>query len=152
MKCKRVLAVVRRDMAEAIPVIIFCHEYQILQVIHGDAAVSLIENPEANLVQFSPQGMDEAEMKRQIESKKVMLQPAEVDPSDEYNRLVERYGMHSEVRMSNVEYVWGRVNSPTWKRALKMGPEDLGDVSMDESEEPDPAPRRGRNRQEEAAA
>jgi hypothetical protein len=153
MKCKRVLVHVKRDMTETIPTIVFCHEFAILQVIHGDAAVSLVEDPEKSIAQFNAEGMDADEIARQVASKKLLLEPSDVDPAGEYNRLIDRYGMHAEVKMPNVEYVYGRVNSSAWRDALKLTPASLVGSAMDEEpEDAEPMARRPRRQGAEAAA
>lgn len=130
IKCSRALVLVKRDMAEEIPVCAFVHEIPILQVIHGANAVYPAPNPEQVLAQ-STEGLDAAEQRTQVQR---MLAPGEVDAEAEYGRLVERYGRHAEVNVSNVEYVYGRPNSRDWKDALKM---KLADIAFDRAETPD---------------
>lgn len=152
---KRVMVVVRRDMAEATPVIVFCHEVPILQAIHGEGAISIVRDPMKVINQFPADELNEDEIKAQLESRKGFMNPREVDAMGEYNRLVERYGMHSEVNVANVEYIYGRPNDMRWKHALRMSPDDLadvGEVDEEESEEVEEAPRRRSARQQEAAA
>lgn len=143
-KCQRILAHVKRDPMETTPVTIFIHEFPILQVIHGPDGVSLVPNTEHVLAQsteavgeqvaleFKEQGkptsgeaFDRVVQERRRELVAAMIAPGEVEPDQEYARLVERYGRHVDVPVSNVEYVYGRPNSRTWRDALKMKVSDL---------------------------
>jgi hypothetical protein len=155
MKCIRIMAQVQRDMAESTPVTIFAHEFPILQAIHGPQAVRLIRDPERIVIQ-STEGAEESVRKVFIDRNEkatgpkfeaavkaereklvaAMLAPGEVDPDEEYARLVERYGRHVEIQVSNVEYVYGRSNSREWREALKLQVSDLqegGEVQESES-------------------
>lgn len=138
INCKRIMALVRRDMVESTPVIIFNHEYAILQAIHGEDNVTIVTDPDRVIAQ-STEGLTKEERELQIEK---MLQSQDLESADEYSRLVERYGMHPEVSVPNVEYVHGRANLPQWISAMKS------DVDGEEDEKP----RRGRPPKHEQAA
>lgn len=174
LKCQRILAHVKRDMTEHTPVIIFVHEFPILQVIHGTAGVDLVKNPERVLAQstesvaeqirlnFKAEDKDPSgpEFDRAVEEHRrklvaSMIAPGDVDPDEEYARLVERYGRHVDVPVSNVEYVYGRSNSRDWKAALKMRIEDLdlsGESEPEANEIVSGAQRGGRARERATAA
>lgn len=123
IKCNRVMALVRRDMVESTPVIIFGHEYAILQAIHGEDSVSLVTDPD-RVISQSTEGLTKEQRSEQIEK---MLAPQELESQDEYMRLVDRYGMHPEVSVPNVEYVHGRANSQTWLDAMSRDVEDTAE-------------------------
>ena len=99
INCKRIMALVRRDMVESTPVIIFSHEYPILQSIHGDDNISIVTDPNRIIAQ-STEGLTKEQREAQIEK---MMAPQDMESADEYNRLAERYGMHPEVSVPVVE-------------------------------------------------
>lgn len=132
IKCKRIMVLVRRGIAESTPVIVFCHEYPLLQSIHGEESVTIVNDPDRIIAQ-STEGLTKEQRETQIEE---MLSPQDMDSADEYNRLVQRYGMHPEVAVPTVEYIHGRPNSNQWLNAMK---EDLSEP-MEEA----PKPKRGR--------
>lgn len=82
MLVKHVTALVRRDMAEVIPASVFEHEVEILKDIHGEGAVEL-----------APEQPDNP--------------PFEIDASEEFGRLLQRYG-ENEQGQPYVERVFGR--------------------------------------------
>lgn len=124
INCKRIMVLVRRGIVESTPVIVFCHEFPLLQAIHGDENVTIVTDPD-RIIAHSTEGLTKEQRASQIEK---MLSSQEMDSAEEYNRLVERYGMHPEVSVPTVEYVHGRPNSQQWLTAMK---EDLSE-SMDE--------------------
>lgn len=130
VKCNRVMALVKRDMAESIPVIVFAHELDILRAIHGEAKIEIVDDPERVVAQ-STEGLTPDQRSDQIAA---MLSPAAINGDDEYHRLSDRYGMHAEVSVPNVEYVYGRPNSDSWRSALRRSGEDV-------QEEAEEAPR-----------
>ena len=143
VKCNRVLVLVTRDMTETIPATVFVHEVAILQAIHGDNGVNLALSPEKIMACTTEACILPGEREKQVEK---MLASEEVDSGEEYQRLIQRYGMHSEVSIPYVEYIHGRSNSKQWLDAMRMKVSDIG-TSDEESyteEEEVPAPRRGR--------
>lgn len=172
MKCQRILAHVKRDMTEHTPVIIFIHEFPILQVIHGPAGVELVKNPERVLAQSTESVAEQIKLNFKAEDREPsgpefdraveehrkhliasMMAAGDVDSDQEYARLVERYGRHVEIPVSNVEYVFGRPNSRTWKDALRMKVTDLETEGADgpEMSEVAASVRRGAARTSAAA-
>jgi hypothetical protein len=156
--CQRLLAVVRRDMAEATPVIIFIHEFQILQVIHGEGNVTAILDPKKYLNQVDVAGLEDKEIKDQLDSRLQLIHEDKIDPMAEYDRLVQRYGKHAEIDQPNVEYVYGRPSDPRWKAAVRMTLEDVADLTtsgepetLEEEQEVD-QPKRATKRRAEAVA
>lgn len=69
MLAKHVTVLVRRDMAEVIPVTVFEHEVEVLKDVHGEGAIDLIENQPDH-------------------------PPVEIDTAEEFDRLKGRYGMN----------------------------------------------------------
>lgn len=132
IKCKRIMVLVRRGIAESTPVIVFCHEFPLLQSIHGEESVTIVTDTDRIIAQ-STEGLTKEQRESQIEK---MLAPQEMESGDEYMRLVQRYGMHPEVSVPVVEYVHGRSNSSQWLNAMK---EDLSEVLEDSQK-----PKRGR--------
>ena len=145
VKCDRVLVLVTRDMTETIPATVFIHEVPILQAIHGDDSVNIAPNPEKIMAGTTEALILPGEREKQIER---MLSSEEIDSGEEYQRLVQRYGLHSDVPIPYVEYVHGRINSKQWIDAMRMKASDIGASVDDEEnyseEEAAPAPRRGR--------
>ena len=141
VKCDRVLVLVTRDMTETIPATVFVHEVPILQAIHGEGGVVVAPNPEKIMACSTEGCVLPGERDKQVER---MLASEEIDSGEEYQRLVQRYGMHSEVPIPYVEYVHGRNNSKQWIDAMKMKVSDIGVNYADEEEEIVQAPRRGR--------
>ena len=143
VKCDRVLVLVTRDMTETIPATVFVHEFAILQAIHGDDGVALAANPEKIMACSTEACILPGERDKQVER---LLASEEVDSGDEYQRLIQRYGLHSDVPIPYVEYVHGRSNSKQWIDAMRMKESDIGATIEDEemySEEVEvPAPRR----------
>ena len=83
MLAKHVTVLVRRDMAEAIPVAVFEHEVEILKDIHGEGNVDLIEDG-------------------------VPDYPAvEIDSGEEMDRLMNTYGQGDSGQFY-AERVYGR--------------------------------------------
>lgn len=118
------MVIVKRAMVESTPVIIFAHELAILQSIHGDDLVTIVSDPMVIISQTNDR-LSEAEREFKFSS---MFASEEVDINDEYARLISRYGMHSEINVPVVEYVYGRSNSPQWRDALKASSDEFSEV------------------------
>lgn len=105
------LVKVQRDPMTAISVIVGAHELPILEVVHGEGQISLVE--------MVPTTVDMP------------------DPGDEYRRLAEKYGLHPELGIPIVEYVYGRgpdrlaaeleASKPTSRR--RRSPDEANTVS-----------------------
>ena len=143
VKCNRVLVLVTRDMTETIPATVFVHEVPILQAIHGDSGVSVSPNAEKIMACTTEGCILPGEREKQVER---MLATEELDSGEEYQRLVQRYGQHSDVPIPYVEYVHGRINSKQWIEAMRMEASDIGvnynEEDSVEEEEIISAPRR----------
>ena len=151
VKCKRVLVLVTRDMTETIPVTVFVHEVGILQAIHGDDKIVIQPNAEKVMACTTEACILPGEREAQVER---MLASEEIESGDEYQRLVQRYGLHSDVPIPYVEYVHGRSNSKQWIDAMKMEVSDIG-ISYETEEYEEDVPvkiRRGRKTNAEREA
>ncbi|MCB4358427.1 hypothetical protein [Quatrionicoccus australiensis] len=80
MLAKHVRVLVRRDMAEIIGATVFAHEVDILRDVHGDSNIEELEGE---------------------------FEPVEIDPAEEFDRLVNVYGRNDEGQIY-VERVIGR--------------------------------------------
>ena len=152
VKCDRVLVLVTRDMTETIPATVFVHEVPILQAIHGDDGVNLAPNSEKIMACTTEACILPGEREKQVER---LLASEEIDSGDEYQRLIQRYGLHSDVPIPYVEYVHGRSNSKQWIDAMRMKVSDIGaSVDLDEesySEEETVPVKRPRGRPTDAS-
>lgn len=81
MKAKCVVAILARDMAEQLPVQIMTHELPLMKEMHAC---------EVRLAEADP-----------------TIQEMEIDPSDEYFRMVRKYGVN-ETGIPIVERIYGR--------------------------------------------
>lgn len=130
---KRVLALVQRsgngaNVTDRTPTSVWEHEVPILEEIHGEGSVTVIEDPDDIL----DKGIV-ADRKQHIDYIIKCAQLGEEfsgDPSEEYQRLVIKYGQHSEVKMSNVEKVYGSFREGAFKRAV-MGSGNSGSAKDD---------------------
>lgn len=84
MKIAFVVAVIERDMAEKVARIVMPHELPILELVH-DKPISVDEKGEHNVA------------------------PQEVDPAEEYERLIRQYGEDPKSGLPYVERVFGRL-------------------------------------------
>jgi hypothetical protein len=87
---KRVNVEIKRGITQTNVRAVFEHEIPILEVVHGEGNIRLIEPP-------YPIGMVEPP---QLE--------CPIDARAEYERLCEHYGMHDEVAEPNCENVYGK--------------------------------------------
>lgn len=81
MLAKHITVLVRRDMAEAIPVAVFEHEVEILKDVHGEGNVEIIDGED--------------------------YPPVEIDSGEEMDRLMNSYGANS-AGQPYAERVFGR--------------------------------------------
>ncbi len=88
---KRVFATVKRDMTDETPVTVFEHEIPILEEIHGEGAVTVIDEKNYDEMQIVVPQLKEP-----------------IDANAELSRLMSVYGAHAEIPMSNVEVVYGK--------------------------------------------
>lgn len=128
---KRVLALVQRsgngaNVTDKTPTVVWEHEVPILEEIHGEGAVTVIDDVEDLL--------DDAVIKGRKENLAHIVKVNKLgeefagDPGEEYQRMILKYGMHIEVKMSNVEKVYGAYRDGAFKKAC--GGDDLEDLAM----------------------
>lgn len=130
---RRVFALVKRkgNMDET-AVCVFPWELPILQLIHGQ------EIKEATIESMSTFGKAQGVVKIQKEKLKyrgegapsikdqleimAYVDPDEdpaLDPATEWNRMVEKYGMDTEMPVPVVERVYGQMEGGRWEKALR---------------------------------
>lgn len=104
---RRVMVMINRDVTTKTPIIVWEHEIPLLEAVHGEGTVQLVEKAVEQLDEgFKAQRGDIA---KRSPSKNLGLEDVfDGDPRAEYDRLGVRYGMHDEVKMPIVEYVYGR--------------------------------------------
>lgn len=113
MKIPYIIVVIARDMAEKIPVEVHPHEAPILEQVHEGKAVEITDTPPTQ-------------------------QPREVDPIEEYDRMIAKYGDHPKAGIPFVERIYGRVDEfarTISKTAVTSGGADAEDDLDDEDEE-----------------
>lgn len=120
----RILVNIKRDQTTATPVVIWAHEFAILEAIHGEGNVEL----------GNVEKMDEGYSKKPspdmlIHNKRQdpILPPSQShglgfvfagDHQAEYDRLCMVYGRHPEVNMPMAEHVYGRFQAGNFSRAV----------------------------------
>lgn len=123
------------NMTDQTPVVIWTHEIAILNEIHGEDSVTVIDDV-SELVDASVRASvdrDGTKVNRSVlierRVKELGLgQQFDTDPAEEYSRLAMVYGMHDEVKMPVVQYVYGRFEEGRFTKAL--GVEALEDLSI----------------------
>lgn len=125
------------DVLSKISKIVWAHEYPILEEVHG----------EGNVKRLDPSSMDDGYTDKvspaNLAHNKVqdlVRRPSEVaglgfafygDARTEYERLVQAFGMHVEVKMPVVEKVYGRFSTGTFERALGLAEfDDMPDAQL----------------------
>lgn len=134
---RRILVSITRDQTAKTPTVIWAHEFALLEAIHGEGNVVLLE----------PSTLDEGYAP--VTSPALMpfnkKQDRASKPSDtagigyvftgsaegEYNRLATIYGMHPDVKQPWVENVYGRFQSGAFERLLGIAEfEDMPDPQL----------------------
>jgi hypothetical protein len=87
----------------------------ILEEIHGDGNITVIDDVEDILDNSITK--DRRQQIDYIVKANHIGEDFAGDPSDEYQRMVAKYGMHTEVRMTNVEKVYGPYRDGHFKKA-----------------------------------
>lgn len=85
LKVPYVVAMIAKDPVEIMPVVVPAHEVAVLERVHGESKVYI--NHEADL----PNGITDFEF----------------DPDEEYARLEQKYGVHSENKMPYTSMTFG---------------------------------------------
>jgi hypothetical protein len=128
---RRVLVEVKRGITSTTPLLVYEHEIPLLEVVHGEGTVKVVEEPVVVL--------DEGQkLKKKTENTlpSTHLGLGDVfagDPRAEYDRLCQVYGMHEEVKMPICEYVYGRFSTGQFTRTVQTADaEDLSDRQVRE--------------------
>lgn len=121
---KRVLVLVQRsgngaNVTDKTPTVVYEHEVPILEEIHGEGSIEVIEDTDDIL--------DKSVTKDRKKTIDHIVKTAGIgqdftgDPFEEYQRMAAKYGMHTEVRMSNVEKVYGSYRDGGFTKATGTG-------------------------------
>ena len=126
---KSVLVMVNRGITDKTPALVFPWEVPILEVIHGEGNIEPCEHPETikllKRTKVDTNTVTVVETASGEKRESPMYMP-EDDISGEYARLMGKYGMHIEVNVPNVEYVYGRLQTGQFEAAvLENLPEDV---------------------------
>lgn len=98
MLAKQCDVTVYKGMQTKISKTVFEHEVKILEAIYGDGTAEKYSRRELVM----PEGK-----KYQVEGDVVRYEVEEIDYHEEYDRLSSYYGMHPEIKLSWIEYVYG---------------------------------------------
>lgn len=124
---QRIFVNVKRGLTDNTAVCVYPWEMPIMQEIHGGSVTEVsieemcdLKSPKSvkKLKLKNPKADAPLTLRQQLEAM-AKVDPEESplqDPEGEYNRLVERYGMHLTVAVPNVEKVFG--SYPGFRRAL----------------------------------
>lgn len=102
MKAKRVHAIVSRSITEKVPVTVFEHEIPCLEAHHGEGSVTIAKDYPKDLAGYQAVG-------------KVV----EINPAEEWERLIAAYGRHPEANISVCEYVFQQSRMKMFEFNLK---------------------------------
>ena len=139
---KRVLVLVSRSgggtqVTDMTPCVVFEHEVAILEEIHGEGTCTVIDDNDDLLDREIRK--DRAAQIDHIVKANRLGEIFDGDPKEEYDRMAIKYGAHIEVRVSNVEKVYGAFSTGQFTKVcgvvsyeqmslseLKAACEDLG--------------------------
>jgi len=113
-KAKRILVKVCRDVMSASSKVIFAHEFSILEALYGKGNVSIVDMEKAEVSQFAVKGSlmkgkaPVVEDKNGVSVAKVDTGELELDEDEEFSRLGRVYGMHPDINIPMVEYIYSR--------------------------------------------
>lgn len=126
----QILVNVRRGLTDNTATLVYPWEVPILEIVHGEGNVVQDETKEsARWLKITEVNIPKDTILETVQGDK--LKPAmafdpSVDIQAEYMRMVGKYGMHAEVRMPNVEYVYGQFKTGQFEAAvLENLPEEL---------------------------
>lgn len=130
---KRVLALVQRagngaNVTDKTPVAVWDHEVPILEEIHGEGAVEVINDIEDLLDNSVTK--NRRKVIDDIISARQLGEVFAGDPFEEYQRMGMKYGAHTEVRMSNVEKVYGSFRDGAFTRACGTQGEEYEEMPV----------------------
>jgi hypothetical protein len=125
----RIFINVRRGPTDATAVCVFPWEKQILEHIHGQETQQVSIDDLCNVgkvvkvekVKFKYEGKPGPDLRAQLEAM-AFVEPDEDpanDPAAEFSRLIEKYGMDSEVKMTVAELIYGRFETGMFERLVK---------------------------------
>jgi hypothetical protein len=113
----RVLVQIKRGLTDDTPLIVWQHEIPLLESVHGEGTVRVIEDPKAVLDEgFFAKRNDVA--KRAPSISLGLDDVFDGDVREEYSRLLARYGQHEKVAMPVVEYVYGRLDEGRFEKIV----------------------------------
>lgn len=160
---KRVLVAVSRGVTDSTPLVCFEHEVAILDAVHGEGAVRRLQlkdlapkGQKAVVIKGTTQAVILKDMpvdhpikeriaKKEIEIEEISTaeligrqlklgEPFGGDPREEYQRLVDVYGMHKEYKLAHVEYVYGRFSEGRFMKSLGLkDPEEMNIAELREA-------------------
>jgi hypothetical protein len=129
---KRVLALVQRsgngsNVTDRTPTVVWEHEVPLLEEVHGEGAIEVIEDIDDLLDKSIVRGRKENI--EHIVKTHGINDVFHGDPFEEYQRLATKFGQHTEVRMSVVEKVYGAYRDGAFKTACGGG-EDYEEMTI----------------------
>ena len=136
MLSSRVLVLIARDQTAKTSRVVWHHEVPILEAIHGEGNVTLVE-PDTLDEGYSAKPSPELMIFNKTQDK--ILPPSQTlglghvfigDPRNEFERMVEIYGRHPDVNESMAEHVYGRFQDGRFARLI--GRPDLDDLPDDQ--------------------
>ena len=125
----RVFLTVKRGMTDATAVCVYPWEARLLAHIHGqdvrEVSVDEMATQREGVVKkekikFKFSGLPGPDLRQQLEAM-AYVDPEEdpaLDPSSEYNRLADKYGMDAEVKMLVVTLIYGQFESGAFEKVL----------------------------------
>jgi hypothetical protein len=129
---RRVLVTIDRDMTSKTPRVVWQHEIPILEAIHGEGKVAVVEaatldegysaKPSPDMLVHNKRQDAVAPPSRTVGIGHVFIG----DPRAEFDRLAGVYGWHPEVKETMVENVFGRF--ALGRFAMLLGEPDLEDL------------------------
>ena len=127
---RRVLVVVNRGLTDKTPTVVWEHEIPLLEAIHGEGTVA-VDQAGAIALDEKFKAKPGDELKRPP-SKAIGLEDVFYgDPAEEYDRLRNVYGMHPEVKVPVVEYVYGRFQDGRFAAMVQSAElEDLSEKQL----------------------
>lgn len=126
---EQVLVLVSRGVTDRTPSLVWRWEIPILEVIHGEGNVTECDHQET--IEFMgrtqvhvlhpPKPLERNAAGEQVDRTNIArpdaFNPAN-DVGQEYERLSSKYGAHSELKMSNVEYCYGPLREGRFEEAV----------------------------------
>lgn len=130
---KRVLVLVQRagngaNVTDKTPTVVWEHEVSILEEVHGEGAVSVIADVE-DMLDNSVTKDRKAIIDHIVKTNRIG-EEFSGDPFEEYQRLSIKYGMHTEVRLSNVEKVYGSFREGAFTNACGNAGADYEEMTI----------------------